>query len=106
LLALGRRVPSRVHLVVFGIGSADGGGKSQELCLVELSVGGLTLHLGVLGEGLRTDIGREELWMAVFEAKVLRHLVAEEIIRAADNLFVQGDHAVEILGRGRGRRPC
>ena len=91
-LALGRRgKPARVDEIVFRVGRADGRGEAQEFGRGELSVAGLLLELGVFCEGLRADVGGEELGVAGLEAVVRGRGVVEEGWHAKHGL-VEGEH--------------
>ncbi len=76
-----RRKPARVHEIVFRMRRALRRGKAQKLRPVYLAILGLALQLRSLGQRLGAHIGREELWIAFFDAKIRRPLVAEKTCR-------------------------
>ena len=61
------------------------------------------LDLRVVGEGLGTDVGGEELGVAGFEAEVGGGLVAEEVGGVGEDVAIKGDHGGEVVGWVFGR---
>ena len=91
-------VPACVDGIVFGVASTDGRGEPEERSLFHFAGLGLSLEFGVLFQRFGADVGGEELGVAFFEAEVGGGGVAEELVGASDDVAVDGDHALVVVG--------
>ena len=92
VLVRGRRIPARIHQVVFGIRRALGRGEAQKLRRRSLALGRLLLDRRVLGQRFRADVGGEQLRMPLFQPEVGGPLVAKEDVAVADEQLVDAHH--------------
>jgi len=102
----GGGIPAGVDAVIFGIGGADRRGEAQELGGLAAAILNALANFGLVFQGLRADIGGEKVGMALFEDEVSGRGVAEELITAADDFVIDGDHALNGIWTGEAEGGC